>query len=273
MKTYIDKLGITYSADRKTLIKGSRGVEHLRIPDTVTTIGKYAFDSCENLRSIEFSDSLLEIKRYAFYGCYGLESICLPNSVSSIGEGAFESSHSLKSVVINNYHVNISPFAFPSSCVLQVPKTYLNEFRDKYADYWKIVEHGHMGFNSNNISREIETENTYHSKKKLWYFMSISDYNHLLDGLIEAKNKAENAHPLLQEFFTINIEFLSKKISKEHFIRRCYIAEIIYDEGIKVVDEGIKYILDSWRMFLDLEGHNGMKLKSMRIIKSMRYLI
>ena len=67
----------------------------------VTTIGSDAFESCENLTSIEIPNSVTEIGSFAFSGCGNLTSIEIPNSVTSIGEGAFYGCTSLTSIVVD----------------------------------------------------------------------------------------------------------------------------------------------------------------------------
>jgi hypothetical protein len=59
------------------------------IPDSVKTIGYYAFYRCNNLTSITIPDSVTAIDREAFGCCEGLTSITIPESVTSIGESAF----------------------------------------------------------------------------------------------------------------------------------------------------------------------------------------
>ena len=61
-------------------------------------------------------NSITSIGDYAFYSCTGLTSISIPNSVKSIGEGAFYYCTGLTSVVIgNNNELNIGAQAF-SDC-------------------------------------------------------------------------------------------------------------------------------------------------------------
>ena len=93
-----------------------QGCKNTVIPDGVTTIGKYAFDGCTGLTSIEIPASVTTIGKGAFYGCTGLTSIEIPASVTSIGEYAFQSCYSLSSVEISASVTSIGEYAF-SSCI------------------------------------------------------------------------------------------------------------------------------------------------------------
>ena len=68
------------------------------IPDSVTSIGNYAFFRCTGLTSITIPDGLTSIGGGAFSGCTGLTSITIPNGVTSIGSSAFFGCSSLKKV-------------------------------------------------------------------------------------------------------------------------------------------------------------------------------
>ncbi len=68
------------------------------IPDSVTSIGDYAFSGCSSLTSITIPDSVTSIGDYAFYGCSSLTSITIPDSVTSIGSSAFSGCSNLTSV-------------------------------------------------------------------------------------------------------------------------------------------------------------------------------
>lgn len=66
------------------------GCKNTVVPNTVTTIGDYAFGQI-GIPSISIPSSVVSIGELAFWNCYTLGSIVIPNSVISIGNNAFES--------------------------------------------------------------------------------------------------------------------------------------------------------------------------------------
>ena len=77
-------------------------ITELVIPDSVTSIGDYAFYNCTGLTSITIPDSVTSIGNSAFSGCSGLTSITIPDSVTSIGERAFYGCNGLENVYISD---------------------------------------------------------------------------------------------------------------------------------------------------------------------------
>ena len=65
------------------------GCKNSVIPNSVTSIGYYAFYGCSGLTELTLPNSVTSIGYYAFYGCSGLTELTLPDSVASIGDGAF----------------------------------------------------------------------------------------------------------------------------------------------------------------------------------------
>ena len=59
------------------------------IPNSVTTIGEFAFCNYTGLTSIEIPNSVTSIGNSAFEHCTGLTSIEIPNTVTDIGVSAF----------------------------------------------------------------------------------------------------------------------------------------------------------------------------------------
>ena len=85
----------------------------------VTSIGQSAFDAYgyaerANITSIVIPDSVTSIGDYAFYNCTGLTSITIPNSVTSIGIAAFFNCANLNNVVIPESVTYISEGLFVS---------------------------------------------------------------------------------------------------------------------------------------------------------------
>ena len=75
---------------------------NLVIPETVESIGNYAFNNCTSIASLTISDSVKSIGSYAFNGCSRLASIEIPNSVTQIGNNAFSGCYGLKSLSYNS---------------------------------------------------------------------------------------------------------------------------------------------------------------------------
>ena len=114
-----------------------KGVAKLVIPDSVTNIGKSAFENsnisavvipdsvteineatfriCKELKNVDLPNSIVKIGDSAFFGCVSLETITIPETVKEIGASAFVNCSSLKSVSIPDSIETIDPYAF-SAC-------------------------------------------------------------------------------------------------------------------------------------------------------------
>lgn len=80
------------------------------IPDSVTSIGDFAFEDCKSLKSISIPDSVTSIGDGAFEGCRNLTIINIPDSVTHVGESAFSGCKALVNrngfVIIRNVLYN-----------------------------------------------------------------------------------------------------------------------------------------------------------------------
>ena len=94
------------------LYLNGKEITNLVIPNSVTSIGSYAFYGCDGLTSITIPNSVTSIGGYAFRGCTSLTSVTIPDSVTSIGSHAFASCTSLASVTIGNSVSSIGDSAF-----------------------------------------------------------------------------------------------------------------------------------------------------------------
>ncbi|MBR6939651.1 MAG: leucine-rich repeat protein, partial [Clostridia bacterium] len=88
------------------------GLTSVTNPDSVTSIGKEAFRSCFNLKNITIGKSVTSIGDYAFWNCESIKVIDIPDSVTSIGDGAFKDCTSLTTVIIGNGVTSIGEETF-----------------------------------------------------------------------------------------------------------------------------------------------------------------
>ena len=81
------------------------------IPDSVTSIKKFAFCGYKGLKSVTLPDGLTAINERAFYGCTELKEINTPSQLRYIGERAFGRT-ALTSVILPEYVREIPDYAF-----------------------------------------------------------------------------------------------------------------------------------------------------------------
>ena len=96
-------------------ITSRSAITTFEIGQCVTSIGRYAFDSCTSLTSITIPSSVTSIGNSAFYSCSTLTSIDIPSSVTSIGNGAFSNCSSLTSIIIPSGVTHITSDVFYES--------------------------------------------------------------------------------------------------------------------------------------------------------------
>ena len=120
-----DEIGVLYDKNKTKLLRAPVGITEYVIPDTVKSIGNYAFEQCDkltniivpncvtdignhafeyctSLTSITISDSVTHIGNQAFLACFGLEVVSIPESVTFIGDCAFACNMMQKIIVDKN---------------------------------------------------------------------------------------------------------------------------------------------------------------------------
>ena len=92
-----------------------KGLTEIIIPNNVKTVGEYAFAACENVSSIVLGSKLEEIGIYAFSRCNKTVSLEIPDNVRSLGEGAFYQCEALVTVDLGEGITAIGAGAFNST--------------------------------------------------------------------------------------------------------------------------------------------------------------
>ena len=103
---------VLFTADKKHLIAYCSRQTSYSIPNSVTSIGDWAFSDCSSLTSLTIPNSVTSIGKSAFEDCSSLTSLTIPNSVTSIGCGAFCGCTSFTSLTIPNSVTSIDNAAF-----------------------------------------------------------------------------------------------------------------------------------------------------------------
>ena len=156
---FADKTGHLIVKD-SVLITGSREIEELVVPSSVTRIGKLAMSENTNLKAIKFHSGIKTIGDRAFVGCkrlsgalvlnQGLEeigewsftfhkysSITIPSSIKSIGYKAFGDSYGseIKDVYILSAHpFNWDMSGIPIEAEIHVPESSIEAFKISYPE-------------------------------------------------------------------------------------------------------------------------------------------
>ena len=90
------------------------GLEEIDIPETVTTIGSYAFRNCKNLTTVTGMKNVTKIENWAFYNCSQLK-VDLPGNIAEIEWSAFRNCKSLTEITIPKSLTSCGPDIF-SGC-------------------------------------------------------------------------------------------------------------------------------------------------------------
>ena len=110
-------------------------VEKIIIPDTVNTIGNYAFLNCYSLKDAKFPQELEIIGTAAFQNC-AIESVSIPDNVTKVGERAFYNCSKLKTINISDSLISIDSSTF-AGCInatnVKIPNTVKTIYYDSFA--------------------------------------------------------------------------------------------------------------------------------------------
>ncbi len=110
-----------------------RNIHSVTIPQSVTSIGDYAFSRCEKMDSLTINDATTSIGSWAFDECYKLTTLSLGKNITTIGDYAFLDCHTLDNVTIPPSVTSIGKSAF--YCCYALTTLSLGENIEKIGSY------------------------------------------------------------------------------------------------------------------------------------------
>ncbi len=100
---------LTYA---KALYLNGEKVTALTVPDSVASIGKYAFYGYGDLTSLTITEGVTKIGDWAFCNCKGLATLTLPDSVNYVSSRAFSNCSGLTSLTLGSGVTNLEENSF-----------------------------------------------------------------------------------------------------------------------------------------------------------------
>ena len=85
----VSPAGDTVTAIGPAAFRGYTDIDSITVPDTVTTLGNYAFHG-SSVKQVYFEGELTSIPYCAFYQCSQLTEVNIPDTVTSFGTSAFD---------------------------------------------------------------------------------------------------------------------------------------------------------------------------------------
>ena len=136
---YMSEKGILYNKNMTRILCYPAGIKDTEffVPDTVKTIGDFAFYGTKALESINIPDSVTNIGTDAFGECSGLKEVVIPDSVTSMGEAVFYKCTSLEKVKLSVNITSPNPAVFQycsnlKEVVLSENMRFLGDFMFSY---------------------------------------------------------------------------------------------------------------------------------------------
>ena len=146
--------------ETNTLIAGCKNTA---IPNSVTSIGNYAFMNYTGLNSVVVPNSVTSIGEYAFSSCNNLSNVTIGERVNRIEKFAFCSTQKLKYIkLLCSTPPTLSDYPFPTfdsyTATLEVPIGSKDSYQN--AEVWKkfmnIEEFDPTGIQSITLDKDIK---------------------------------------------------------------------------------------------------------------------
>ena len=213
---YFSVDGVLFNKDKTILIQypPDKADAEYTIPDSVTSIGDWAFFDCSSLTSITIPDSVTSIGDYAFYYCTSLTSITIPDSVTSIGSDAFEDCTSLTSITIPDSVTSIGSDAFykcESLTSIIIPSSVTSIGSDAFEDCTSLTSIA-IPDGVTSIGNEAFYNTAYYNDSNNWENGVLYIDNHLVEtnGSITGAYEIKNGTKTIADYAFRNSTKLTK---------------------------------------------------------------
>lgn len=198
-----------------------KNLSEIAIPSSVTAIGSYAFANCENLKTIEVSQSVKSIQSCVFKSCVSLTKATWRTLVS-VPDSVFENCSALTDVKLSNV-TKIGERAF-SGCIglkeIILPQS--------------LTEIGEYAFNKTALA-SITLPQSIDKVGNGWF----SDCKYLETVNFDGKIKEIGNSAFIGCISLKNIEIPSSVVNIGDFaFRGCSaLSEVLFNEGLKTIGE------------------------------------
>ena len=179
---------------------------------TVTSVGDFAFSSCDPLTSVTIPEGVTSIGEYAFRACSSMTSVIIPSSVTSIGKWAFGmcayrvASGSYKGLTLmfqgdipGSLADDLFSYQWFDNLHYTLPEIFVcDKYEDKYTDFFGAK--GHTIVSLSKFKTQVLNEIT----EKIEVLKEAGNLPELVEAIIESRCSDIESATTPGEVFTIN---------------------------------------------------------------------
>ncbi|MGL4791974.1 MAG: leucine-rich repeat domain-containing protein [Anaerotignaceae bacterium] len=98
--SFIENLPITHIGH--SAFRGQNKIIDIKLPETLKSIGDYAFCDCRGLTEIHLPNSVVEAGNHSFYNCRNLEKVSIPSGLKTVGDGFIKNCDDIKIINLDS---------------------------------------------------------------------------------------------------------------------------------------------------------------------------
>lgn len=119
--TAVGEFAFSSDAPRLTVEQRNfrRTITKVKLPDSIQSIGKAAFQNCWKMSELNIPENVAEIGDNALCGCRGVTEFVIPESVKKLGHGMFVGCTALRSVKLPENTAEIGDYMFSNCTALE----------------------------------------------------------------------------------------------------------------------------------------------------------